>query len=75
MLHHICICLYHTSEFLKLYGSLAPYSQQGLEKLNDDVTKVYYRGTNHRIKEALEQILLKRNRTEELAHQSCNRTK
>lgn len=65
----------HIPEFLKLYGSLAPYSQQGLEKLNDDITKIYYRGTNHHIKEALEQILLKRNRTEELAHQSCNRTK
>lgn len=65
----------HIPEFLRLYGSLAPYSQQGLEKLNDDVTKMYYRGTNHRIKEALEQILLKRNRTEELARQSCSRTK
>ena len=54
----------HIPEFLRLYGSLAPCSQQGLEKLNDDVTKIYYRGTNHRIKEALEQILLKRNRTE-----------
>ena len=40
----------HIPEFLKLYGSLAPYSQQGLEKL-DDVTKMYYGGTNHRIKE------------------------
>ena len=62
-------------EFLKLHGLLAPYSQQGLEKLNDDVTKVYYRDTNHRTKEALKQVLLKRNRTEELAHQNCNRTK
>ena len=65
----------HIPEFLKLYGSLALYSQQGLEKLNDDVTKMYYRDTNHHIKEALQQILLKRNRTEELAHQSCNHTK
>ena len=65
----------HIPEFLKLYGSLAPYLQQGLEKLNDDVTKMYYRGTSHHIKETLEQILLKHNRTEELAHQSCNHTK
>ena len=62
------------AHILKLYGSLAPYSQQGLEKLNDDVTKVYYRGTNHRIKETLEQIILKHNRTEELAQQSCKRS-
>ena len=65
----------HIPEFLRLYGSLAPYSQQGSEKLNDDVTKVYYRGTNHRIKEALEQIILKRNRTEELSQQNCKRSK
>ena len=55
----------HVHEFLYLYGSLAPFSQQGLEKLNDDITKDYYRSTNHH-EDALQQMLLKLNRLEDL---------
>ena len=31
----------HVPQFLKDFGSLAKFSQQGLEKLNDDITKAY----------------------------------
>ena len=51
----------HIPEFIHLYGNLAPFSQQGLEKLNDLTTLDYHRGTNHH-KDALQQIIKKRNR-------------
>ena len=31
--------IFHVPEFIKLHGSLAPYSQQGLECLNDSISK------------------------------------
>ena len=65
----------HIPKFLKDIGSLAPYSQQGLEKLNDDITKDYFKSTNHRGKGALSQIMLKLNRLEELTDQEYYRTK
>ena len=55
----------HIPEFLESYGSLAAFSQQGLEKLNDLLTNNYFRSTNHH-HDALQQILLKLNRLEEL---------
>ena len=39
--------VYHVPEFIGLYGCLAPFSQQGLEWLNDSLTKDYFRSTNH----------------------------
>ena len=50
----------HIPTFLRDVGSLAKFSQQGLEKLND-LTKDYFRSTNHKNKngEALKQIMLK----------------
>ena len=53
----------HIPEFIHMYGNLAPFSQQGLEKLNDITTIDYRRSTNHH-QDALEQILRKRNRLE-----------
>ena len=32
----------HLPEFMELYGSVAPFTQQGLEKLNDVYTKYYF---------------------------------
>ena len=43
---------------IKLYGSLAPFCQQGLEKLNDNITKDYFRSTNQRDGESLSQLTL-----------------
>lgn len=57
--------VYHIPEFVELYGSLAPFSQQGLERLNDNITKDYFRSTNHR-QDALRTLLMKLNRLEEL---------
>ena len=37
----------HIPQFLEIYGTIAPFSQQGPEKLNDDLTKDYFRSTNH----------------------------
>ena len=51
------------------------YSQQGLEKLNDNVTKHYFGSTNHRDKDALTQMLLKLNRLEELTDEGAIRPK
>lgn len=58
--------VYHIPEFISLYGSLAPFSQQGLEKLNDNITKDYFRSTNHR-KDSLESLMMKLNRLQELS--------
>ena len=63
------------SQFLKMYGTIAPFSQQGLEKLNDDLTKDYFRSTNHKSNEALQQMLLKLNRLEELRDRNYVRSK
>lgn len=65
----------HVPKLLKDFGSLAKFSQQGLEKLNDDITKAYFKSTNHRNEEALRQIMLKLNRLEELTDQQHSRIK
>ena len=65
----------HVPQLLKDFGSLAKFSQQGLEKLNDEITKAYFKSTNHRNEEALKQIMLKLNRLEELIDQQHFRTK
>ena len=38
------IVVSHIPQFIKLYGNNSHFSQQGLEKLNDEITKDY--GTN-----------------------------
>ena len=58
--------MYHVQEFMELYGSLLPFTQQGLEKYNDVMTKQYFRSSNHRGTEALRQIMQKQNRIDYL---------
>ena len=70
---HLLIC--HIPEFLIKYGTIAPFAQQGLEKLNDIITQHYFRGTNHHITNSLNQILLKLNLLEELSDEGCVRSK
>lgn len=67
----------HVWEFIDLYGSLEPFSQQGLEKLNDLTTSHYFRSTNHHHKkeEALRQILQKWNRIERMEDAGVVRNK
>ena len=56
----------HVGEFIQLYGNIAALNQQGLEKLNDVMTKQYQRSTNHHDQQAFEQILQKIDRIEQL---------
>jgi hypothetical protein len=52
--------VHHLHEFVELYGNVKVFNQQGLEKLNDQTTTQFFRGTNR--KEFLKQLLNKRNR-------------
>ena len=65
------ILVSHIPQFIPLYGSLACFSQQGLEKLNDEITKDYFRSTNQCNTESLVQLMCKLNRLEELSHDYC----
>ena len=47
----------HVGESIQLYGNIAAFNQQVLEKLNDVTTNQYQRSTNHHDQQALEQIL------------------
>ena len=38
----------HIPDFLKLYACISDFNQQGLEKCNDEISKCYFRATNHR---------------------------
>lgn len=61
--------------FLKLYGNIGNFNQQGLEKYNDIVSKDYFRSSNHRGVEALRQIMLKKNRIQHLEARGAERVK
>ena len=43
----------HVPEFIRMYGSISKFNQQGLEKVNDITTTRYLRGANHRKTKAL----------------------
>ena len=65
----------HVPEFVKLYGNIISFTQQGLEKLNDVSTKQFQRASNHRNIESLRQMLEKRNRIESLEDSGHARAK
>ena len=67
--------VHHVPEFIKHYGNVASYTQEGMEKLNDITTKHYQRSTNHRDMESLKQVLEKKNRIEELETSGYSRKK
>ena len=56
---YIHILKAHIAPFLKEFGSLAVSSQQRLEKLNNEMMKVYFKSTNHHNRAALDQMMLK----------------
>ena len=61
----------HLPTFIKDHGNICMFSQQGLEKLNDDITKDYIKSTNNKSSEdSLRQILFKPNRLEHLTSAS-----
>lgn len=65
----------HVPQFMELYGGIVAFTQQGLEKLNDDMTQFFYRGSNHRGQEALQQMLQKKNRLTYLCDSGFKRPK
>ena len=65
--------VWHVPEFIQMYGNITPFTQQGLEKLNDKTTKDYFRSTNQRGLDSLKQIVQKRNRMEYLEDLGCQR--
>ena len=73
MTPYIHLLTSHIPEMLELHGSLAAFTQQGVEKLNDIITQDYIKSTNHR--DILKQVMLKLNRLEDLSDAGCVRTK
>ena len=65
----------HVGQFMTLSGAILPFTQQGLEKYNDLVTKDYFRSSSHRGQECLTQILQKQNRIEDLESSGAKRKK
>ena len=65
----------HVPEFVRTHGNISKFCRQGLEKLNDVTTLHYLRGTNHKKREALVQMLQKRNRLEDLEAKGYQRQK
>ena len=51
---------------MRIHGSIIPFTQQGLEKKNDIITKTYFRSSNHQGEAALRQIIEKQNRIEHM---------
>ena len=65
----------HMPQFLTIHGAVNPFTQQGVEKLNDQYTHFYFHSTNHRESDALKQLLLKKNRLEYLTDNGFERIK
>lgn len=63
------------NQFMELHGSVLPFTQQGMEKYNDTMTKDYFRATSHRGEQCLIQILQKQNRLELLETKAVKRKK
>ena len=67
--------MHHVGEFMALHGSILQFTQQGLEKYNDLMTKDYFRSSSHRGTQCLIQILQKQNRIEHLESVGAKRPK
>lgn len=65
----------HVHEFMRVHGSILPFTQQGLEKLNHNVTKNYFRSSSHRGEAAIQQLIEKQNRLEHLSDLGAKRKK
>ena len=63
----------HVGQFMQIQGVILPFTQQGLEKLND-VTKNFFRLSCHR-DEALKQLIEKQNWIEHLNDAGKKRAK
>ena len=63
----------HVKQFFEIHGAIMPFTQQGLEKYNDFMTKDYFRGSSHRGEECLKQVMQKQNRMEHLQDSKCSK--
>ena len=70
---HMVIC--HVGEFMRIHGCLISFTQQGLEKYNDTMTKDYFRSSSHKGEQALTQIMQKQNRLEYFNDRDVKRPK
>ena len=61
----------HVGQFMRVHGSILPFTQQGLEKFNDVMTKHYFRSTSHQNEKALVQLMQKHNRLEFLTDKNA----
>lgn len=43
---YVHVLRYHLSEMISIHGTISGYTQQGLENLNHQLTKSYFRGSN-----------------------------
>jgi hypothetical protein len=64
------ILMNHIPESLKLHGPIGNFSQQSMKKLNDTVTSLFFRSSDHRNTEAFIQVMQKQNRISYLS-QCC----
>ena len=67
--------MHHVGEFMDLHGSIVQFTQQGLEKYNDVMTKDYFRSSSHCGIQCFIQILQKQNRIEHLESIGSKRPK
>ena len=65
--------VYHVPFFTKKYGKLLHFSGQGVEKINDDITKMIHSKTNKW--NATVDALQVRKRIEHLTSENCERDK
>lgn len=65
----------HVGEFMKIHGAILPFTQQGLEKQNDTLTKNYFRSSCLQGETALRQLVEKQNRLEYLSDLGAKRQK
>ena len=63
------------SRISKNTRTVNPFTQQGIEKLNDQYTHYFFNSTNHHDTQALQQLLLKQNHLEYLTDNSYARAK
>ena len=70
---HILVC--HIAEVIKLNGNLSNFTEQGLEKLNDNVSKWYFRSTSFNKETVLRQVIQKQNRLRKLQFDGGEKTR
>ena len=72
---YIHAMMQHVSQFMTIHGSFLPFTQQGLEKHNDNITKDFFRSSCLRGELALQQLVGKQNRIEHLNDMGAKRQK